>query len=323
MARSALVALVALSLCGCEGVRLDLGSSAPLLTGGDGGAAGSAAAGAPAASGSSTGGLGREWSEPMLLFAQEAGVLFSNATLTEDELELIYTQELQGDDKLVSLHQRSRLALDGAWSASIELNVGSDVSSPALAAGGELLWLGQNVDGGLGQTDIWQSRREAGAWSIPEHLDAPLNSASDDVPRPPALDGTIMPISSKRHGGARYQIYLATRASADQPWQDVSRDLLGNVNSDDYESVDGFLAEGGLALYFSSTRDADQKGELFVARRDSLQAEFGEPVPLDVNTAADERDPWLSSDGRRLYFTSDRLTADYEQYAIYMSQRAR
>jgi hypothetical protein len=323
MVRSALVALVALSLCGCDGVRLDLGSSSPLLTGGDGGASGSAGGGSLAASGNSAGGPRREWSEPIQPFTQEAGVLFSNATLTEDELELIYTQELQGDDKPVSLHQRSREILGGAWSSAIELNLASDVSSPALSPGGELLWFGQNADGGLGQTDIWQSRREGSAWSIPEHLDAPLNSASDDVPRPPAIDGTLMPISSKRHGGTRYQIYLATRASADQPWQDVSRDLLGSVNSDEYESVDGFLAEGGLELYFSSTRNPGQRSDLFVARRDSLQAEFGQPVPLDVNTVADERDPWLSSDGRRLYFTSDRPSADYEQYAIYMSQRAR
>jgi Tol biopolymer transport system component len=31
------------------------------------------------------------------------------------------------------------------------------------------------------------------------------------------------------------------------------------------------------------------------------------PTPLtDLNTAADERDPWLSPDGTMFYFTSDR-----------------
>jgi hypothetical protein len=102
----------------------------------------------------------------------------------------------------------------------------------------------------------------------------------------------------------------------------VSSELLGTVNSSAYESVDGFLAQGGLELYYSSTRNAGQGSDLFVARRSSLQDPFGEPQPLDVNTAADERDPWLSMDRKHLYFTSDRPTADFEQYTIYVSERA-
>ena len=128
-----------------------------------------------------------------------------------------------------------------------------------------------------------------------------------------------MPLSSKRHGGPLYQIYLATRPSADEPWQDVSQDLLASVNSGSFESSDGFLTADGLTLYFSSTRNSAQQGDLFVAQRSSLQLAFGVPRALaDLNTAADERDPWLSLDGSLLYFSSNQGG----QYALYVSAHA-
>jgi hypothetical protein len=306
-------------LCGCEGDFVNLGHS-PLVSGGQGGSAGG---------GSSAGSAGvipggasqREWLEPTPLFAQEERVLVSNPSFNEQEKFVVYTEELRGDDEPARLYARALAA--GAWSSRVLLDIGTDTVSPALSGDGSLLWFGQNVAGGLGKTDIYFSRSSGDGWSEPVHLDAPLNSERDDVPRPPTADGTLMPLSSKRHGGVYYQIYLATRSSASEPWQNVSSELLGTVNSSEYESVDGFLAAGGLELYYSSTRNAGQGSDLFVARRSSLQEAFGEPQPLDVNTRADERDPWLSTDRRRLYFTSDRPTADFEQYTIYMSARAR
>jgi Tol biopolymer transport system component len=44
-----------------------------------------------------------------------------------------------------------------------------------------------------------------------------------------------------------------------------------------------------------------------VAWRRSTNEAFSVTQPLsDLNTPADERDPWLSPDGTTLYFTSDR-----------------
>ena len=46
---------------------------------------------------------------------------------------------------------------------------------------------------------------------------------------------------------------------------------------------------------------------MFVAWRVSTTERFSLPTPLaDLNTDADERDPWLSPDGTMFYFTSDR-----------------
>jgi hypothetical protein len=58
----------------------------------------------------------------------------------------------------------------------------------------------------------------------------------------------------------------------------------------------GRTADGGVA-----------NSDLFVAWRRSTSDLFSVPQALvDLNTAADERDPWLTPDGTTLYFTSDR-----------------
>jgi hypothetical protein len=212
------------------------------------------------------------------------------------------------------------------WSASQEQILGDlqmpDVSSPAISADGQELWLGRNL---TGNTDIFHSTRQVGAWATPQLVPELSSADFDDVPRPPAVNGTIMPLSSKRHGGMSplYQIYLSTRASSDAVWGEPSRALLGAVDSDAFQSADGFLSDDGLELYFSSTRDGDHRdADLYVARRATLDAAFGAPEALvDLNdpdsTPAQERMPWLSPNGDRLYFVSDRSG----QYTLYEANK--
>ena len=60
-----------------------------------------------------------------------------------------------------------------------------------------------------------------------------------------------------------------------------------------------------LPLYFDTDRDGNLN--VYVARRMSTTEAFGAPEPVaEINTASSEQDPWLSLDGRRLWFSSDR-----------------
>jgi Tol biopolymer transport system component len=77
---------------------------------------------------------------------------------------------------------------------------------------------------------------------------------------------------------------------------------LSSANADDAP----FFLGIPTTVYFVSRRPgADQN--LFVATRPSLADPFGEVVPLDdLNTPAQDTDPWLSPDGRTIYYSSDR-----------------
>ena len=75
----------------------------------------------------------------------------------------------------------------------------------------------------------------------------------------------------------------------------------------DQSTVDAFLTDDGLTLFYSSS-PPEGAGDLFVAWRRTTSDPFTLSAPLDdLNTPAHaERDPWLSPDGQTFFFTSDR-----------------
>ena len=312
---AAWLACGALLSVGCSGEVVNLGAS-PLQAGGSAGSAGSAQGGA----------VSHVWELPLEpLFPQKDGTLLANPTLTEAGNQLFCSvQQQQGTNPDPNDSHVERAELVGArWKEPVALTLGDampDASSPAISFDGGELWLGMNS--GSSSTDIYRSVRQGEVWTKPEAVNA-LNSTFDDVPRQPGFHHTVMPLSSKRHGGPRYQIYLSTRDS-NGTWSEPNNALLTNVNAADFQSADGFLTDEGLELYFSSTRDGDHvDSDLYVARRANTEASFGLPEPLvdlnDPEGRSQERMPWLRLDGTQLYFVSDRSG----QYTLYVANKVR
>jgi len=126
-----------------------------------------------------------------------------------------------------------------------------------------------------------------------------------------------MPMASDRDSPGYYQLELATRATTAAPFgapQPVPELVFADAST-----VDGFLSDDGLTLFYV-TGPAFGPADLYVASRRSVADRFELPTPLDeLNTQSDERDPWLSPDGHELYFSSDRAGP----YAIYVAQAQR
>jgi hypothetical protein len=318
-AKPVLVALTLALATACDGDTVNLGTSERMLAGGQAGASGMS--GASAGHG---GGPLKLWQvDPSPVIPEERGLLLANPTLTDDQNELFFSAQQRSTDNINATTIWRAAPSGGSFGNPVPLKLGSlemlDASSPAISGDGKELWLGMNL-AGTG-TDVYRSVRTDDGWLTPQ-LVKELSSDADDAPRPPALDGTLMALSSKRHQSAKhlYQIYLTSRTPG-QAWSEPSQELLRTINSPDYLSADGFLSESGLALYFASTRRSGQDSDLYVARRASIEAPFGEPEPLvDLNTDAEERMPWVSPAGDRVYFVSDR-DLKYAQYALYVASR--
>jgi hypothetical protein len=316
-ARSARALLCVASLLasqGCEGELLNLGRSQGLT----GGEAGGGAVGGVGAAG--MGGTKTWFLQDRPIIRQEPDILLANPTLTRDRQQLFFTEQPRyGADTSARVRRAEWTGTGFGASAVVVLGELSpiDAASPAISEDGTELWLGLNLESGRGGTDIWLSRGEGVTFGAPE-LVSELSSVFDDAPRPPALGGTVMPLSSKRHGGNLYQIYLSTRSSPTAPWGEPSTAQLETVNGAGFQSADGFLADEGRELYFASNRAAGQS-DIYVARRSSSAESFGEPALVpDINSPiSEERMPWLSEDGMLLFFASNRSGA----YALYVATR--
>jgi hypothetical protein len=74
-------------------------------------------------------------------------------------------------------------------------------------------------------------------------------------------------------------------------------------------------------LYFATLKDKDTKNfDLYVAVKQGQGKVFAEPTPVQAtNSDADEMNPWLSADGKQLYFS--RKTKD--GWRVFVSKRAK
>ena len=119
--------------------------------------------------------------------------------------------------------------------------------------------------------------------------------------------------------GNPYDVFAATRSNiTSHTFGNVV--ALGAVNSSGTEATP-FLTDGGLTLLLASDRPSnDGFNDLMIATRASTSDVFGTPTAIaNVNSNGVELAPQLSTDGLRLYFSSDRSNNDRD---IYMASRA-
>ncbi|HWO08451.1 MAG TPA: hypothetical protein VNN80_03195 [Polyangiaceae bacterium] len=114
-------------------------------------------------------------------------------------------------------------------------------------------------------------------------------------------------------------MFVATRPDRSSDFGDVLP--FDDANSPGTEATP-FLADSGLTLLLASDRFASTPGhnDLVIATRTAPSDPFSSPALLaNVNSSGIELAPQLSTDGLRLYFSSDRSNNDRD---IYMASRA-
>jgi len=228
-----------------------------------------------------------------------------NPTLTGDVLDIYFTSN-RGDTAadVWTAHRASRSDPFEPPMLVAEASSPLYETSPAISVDGLSLYVGSDRDGTTGGLDIWVATRSDrnATWSALENLTA-LNSTMNDIPRPPGQHGLVMPMASERDVTGGYRTFLAVRPDVNQPFDGMVL-VAGLVGGDIL--ADAFLSDDGLTMFYAAA-SGGAKPDMYVAWRASTADRFSLPTPLtDLNTAADERDPWLSPDGTLFYFTSDR-----------------
>ncbi len=230
-----------------------------------------------------------------------------NPTLTGDLLEIAFTSDRDGLNSDIWTAQRT--SASSAFGVPQRVGAVNDPiafeSSSAISLDGLTLWFGSDRGSLTGDIDVWVSTRGARgtSWSAPVSVPA-LNSAARDIPRPTGLGGLVMPLSTTRDNGDVYRTWFCSRAGINAGFGTPTP--VVELNFPGRSTVDGFLTDDGLSLFYSSG-DALGPSDLYIARRQTTSGPFTLFQALgDLNTAADDRDPWLSPDGTRFFFASDR-----------------
>ncbi len=163
---------------------------------------------------------------------------YLHPTISPDDDLMIIASDLPGGYGGMDLY--AVVKEDGKWSKLVNLGgnvntIGNEVF-PFLAADGTL-YFASDGHGGLGNLDLFYSRRQLGEWTAPVNLGVPFNSPSDDFGFIVDRDNKNGYFSSDRKGGFGgddiYSFYIEgdnrAIAGAGRGLEDlVVKDALGN-----------------------------------------------------------------------------------------------
>ena len=241
-----------------------------------------------------------------------------NPALSPDGLRLYFVSNqaggLGGTDMWVP-----RRACDGCdWEAPVNLgapvNTTAPDGGPTLSTDGHLLVFFSDQPDGFGNPDLYVSRRtdthDDFAWGPPVNLGSDVNTAGVEAGAgfaqaredgfvdlyfnradPPDFIEDIYVASLDPQGVTRGPAVVVTELS-----DPTARDFHPSVRRD------------GKEIYFGSTRTGSLGIDLWVSTRANVTDAWSPPenVGAPLNTALNDQQPTLSSDGRTLIFASNR-----------------
>jgi hypothetical protein len=205
------------------------------------------------------------------------------------------------------------------WGESVNLGVTVNSAdhdwAPGMSADGLELYFCSDRPGGSGDSDIWMTTRATieDSWATPVNLGPTVNSSAFDGSTSISVDGLSLFFSSNRLGGTgNLDLWVTTRATKDQPWEEPVN--LGPTVNSSADEICPSISADGLQLYFSEWADTRLRPggcggqDIWVATRLTKDAPWGQPANLgpSVNTPAGEVGPCISWDSSALYFSSGR-----------------
>jgi len=208
---------------------------------------------------------------------------------------------------------RASLFVDGAWSGP-EVLVGHSrfsFNDPMLSPDGQRLFFISDRPLGDAESeakdhDIWYIERNSEGWDEPVNLGEPVNSSANEYYMSFASTGRIY-FASNRSDRERREAFDLYSSDPRAGTFTAPRLLPGEVNTRHYEA-DAFVAADESYIIFSSSRpDGLGQGDLYVSfRAPDGTWSAGRNMGPEINTAGHELCPFVTADGRFLFFTSNR-----------------
>ena len=232
--------------------------------------------------------------------------------------------EQQYFSKLDASRRACHIALDSIqfWNISEVVNLGGGINTksdeyfPFLTNDGLTLFYTSRKDE-FGDENLFVSSLEGKAWDAGSKVSG-FNTRENEGMTTLVRDGRKLFFTACERESVlgTCDIWQATLSGKDV--KDMEP-LRGNANSDAWESQASISCDGSV-LYFSSNRKGGFGGaDLWKCTRQA-NGNWSEPVNLGhhINTSGDEEAPFITNDGKTLYFSSTGLIGLGEQ-DIFMS----
>ena len=246
---------------------------------------------------------------------------FATPRLSPDELAIYFTTLVDRDGAvqadLVRALRASRDVPFGPATLLSALNTPQQDNDPMISDDLRSLWFSSSRSG---NNELYVARRaspgeEFGAPALVPGLAGP----SQDMHPYYRAGGPELWFTSDR-GDSGTDIYVA-------PLRDGSFGPATVVTELSTPAVDvqPQVTADGLAVLLASNREGGAGGfDLWIASRSSTAESFRAPTALAaVNTPADEYAGWLSPDGCRVYFSSNRDTDAQPRHRLWYAERSR
>lgn len=162
-----------------------------------------------------------------------------------------------------------------------------------------------NGNGGKKDIDIWYVRKEGSGWSEPINPGNSINTTSNEYYISFTASGRMYFASNNRASRDRnydFDIYYSDRI--DTEYQEPVK-LPPSINSEHYEA-DVFVAPDESYLIFCANRpDGLGRGDLYISFQNGNSWSEAKNMGSPVNDGLHQLCPFVSADGKYLFYTSN------------------
>ncbi len=159
--------------------------------------------------------------------------------------------------------------------------------------------------------NIWYVDREATGWSEPKELPAPINSPAQEYGVSVAANGTLYFASSRQGGAGSFDIY---RSKLEDGVYKTVENLGPSINTEGPEVQPAISPDENTLVFTSAGRDDEiigihkeyAHGDLYVSFRKNGVWTPARNCGSPISSGGAESWPAFSTDGQRLFFSSER-----------------
>jgi Tol biopolymer transport system component len=197
----------------------------------------------------------------------------------------------------------------GGWTSPTVVSFAGMFSDlePAFSADGQTLYFVSNrptTGTERKDFDIWKVTRSSSGWNAPVNVGSPINTEEDEFYPSITNSGNLYYTAAYAGGTGKEDIYVA-KWKNNQYQQPIALDTA--VNSRFYE-FNAFVAPNEQYILFTSygRKDDAGGGDLYMSNKDAKGNWLPAKNMKNINSNQLDYCPYVSPDGKSLFFTSER-----------------